>query len=181
MFVCPIGGTLLPPCCLLSASPSFLKWGVFGQKVSGRFFNIYTLLSPVCIFITKFYIAVDPLVSAQRCLDHPELLFLSNQYCSIAWQTASLSFKASPPLSWNSFIKRAASPGEKSHKSRWNLAFFFFIVSLCHQVQQIFLFLCKSCYFFLSSLFFCSLLIFHDCVAKPSAFLFALSWLRSSL
>lgn len=136
----------------------------------------------MCIFITKFYVAVDPLVSAQRCLAHPELLFLSNQYCSIAWQTASLSFKASPPLSWNSFIKRAASPGEKSHKSRWNLAFFFFIVSLCHQVQQIFLFLCKGCFFFfLSSLFFCSLLIFHDCVAKPSAFLFALSWRRSSL
>lgn len=117
----------------------------------GSFFKyiyIYTLLSPVCIFITKFYVAVDPLVSAQRCLAHPELLFLSNQYCSIAWQTASLSFKASPPLSWNSFIKRAASPGEKSHKSRWNLAFFFFIVSLCHQVQQIFLFLCKGCFFF---------------------------------
>lgn len=168
----------------VSCQPAPLSWNeaCLARKFQVVFFNIYTLLSPVCIFITKFYIAVDPLVSAQRCLDHPELLFLSNQYCSIAWQTASLSFKASPPLSWNSFIKRAASPGEKSHKSRWNLAFFFLsIVSLCHQVQQIFLFLCKSCYFFLSSLFFCSLLIFHDCVAKPSAFLFALSWLRSSL
>lgn len=185
MFVCPIGGTLLPPCCLLSVSPSFLKRGVFGQKVSGRFFNtyvyiyIYILLSPVCIFITKFYIAVDPLVSAQRCLAHPELLFLSNQYCGIAWQTASLSFKASPPLSWNSFIKRAASPGEKSHKSRWNSAFFlsYHCVTKCSRYS----FFCVKVVFFLSSLFFCSLLIFHDSAAKPSAFLFALSWLRSSL
>lgn len=134
----------------VSCQPAPLSWNeaCLARKFQVVFFNIYTLLSPVCIFITKFYIAVDPLVSAQRCLDHPELLFLSNQYCSIAWQTASLSFKASPPLSWNSFIKRAASPGEKSHKSRWNLAFFLFIVSLCHQVQQIFLFLCKSCFFF---------------------------------
>lgn len=111
----------------VSCQPAPLSWNeaCLARKFQVVFLNIYTLLSPVCIFITKFYIAVDPLVSAQRCLDHPELLFLSNQYCSIAWQTASLSFKASPPLSWNSFIKRAASPGEKSHKSRWNLAFFF--------------------------------------------------------
>lgn len=154
---------------------------VWPESFRSFFFNIYTLLSPVCIFITKFYIAVDPLVSAQRCLDHPELLFLSNQYCSIAWQTASLSFKASPPLSWNSFIKRAASPGEKSHKSRWNLAFFFLSYHCVTKCSRYSCFCVKVVIFFLSSLFFCSLLIFHDCVAKPSAFLFALSWLRSSL
>lgn len=167
----------------VSCQPAPLSWNeaCLARKFQVVFLNIYTLLSPVCIFITKFYIAVDPLVSAQRCLDHPELLFLSNQYCSIAWQTASLSFKASPPLSWNSFIKRAASPGEKSHKSRWNLAFFFLSYHCVTKCSRYSCFCVKVVVFFLSSLFFCSLLIFHDCVAKPSAFLFALSWLRSSL
>lgn len=135
----------------------------------------------MCIFITKFYIAVDPLVSAQRCLAHPELLFLSNQYCSIAWQTASLSFKASPPLSWNSFIKRAASPGEKSHKSRWNSAFFL----SCHCVTKCSRYSCfcvKVVFFFFFLAFsFAHFSFFMTLFAKPSAFLFALSWLRSSL
>lgn len=75
-----------PPSLLSPVSqPLFLEMRrVWPESFRSFFFNIYTLLSPVCIFITKFYIAVDPLVSAQRCLDHPELLFLSNQYCSIA-------------------------------------------------------------------------------------------------
>lgn len=136
----------------VSCQPAPLSWNeaCLARKFQVVFLNIYTLLSPVCIFITKFYIAVDPLVSAQRCLDHPELLFLSNQYCSIAWQTASLSFKASPPLSWNSFIKRAASPGEKSHKSRWNLAFFFLSYHCVTKCSRYSCFCVKVIFFFLA-------------------------------
>lgn len=122
----------------------------------GSFFKyiyIYIHFFLPCVFLlpsftTKFYVAVDPLVSAQRCLAHPELLFLSNQYCSIAWQTASLSFKASPPLSWNSFIKRAASPGEKSHKSRWNLAFFFLSYHCVTKCSRYSCFCVKVVFFF---------------------------------
>lgn len=148
VFVCPIGGTLPPPCCPLSSLFSHVP--ITLSMYSGNKTCLASILKVLsisflvsrsthfCVFVSLFYIFASPLsVSLSVCKNsrgkRPACCSALHVSQNIITRSSTITVKLVllhwlTDSSWrfqNNLIKSAASPREKSHKSKWHPSLFF--------------------------------------------------------
>lgn len=155
MFVCPIGGTLPPPCCPLSSLFSHVPISLSMYSANKtclagilEALSISLLVSRsthFCGFVSLFYIFASPLpVSSSICQNshgkRPACCSALHGSQNITTHGFAITVK-SVVLHWltdsscsfqNNLIKHAASPREKPHKSKWHPSLLFLISLYLH-------------------------------------------------
>ena len=178
VFVCPIGGTLPPPCCplssLLSHVPGKLKTKHV-RAVSWKF-CVFLLLLPIFFFLDPLLknISGAHILASPRSVSICHTFTISVKIVPVHWLTDGSCFSTASvfPPHCDSFVKQAAStPGRNSHKSKQYPGLSSSLIFSITTCDKRFIFLCKL---LTVCCFLCKALMLGSESVSP------LSWLRVS-